>query len=137
MTTERKNINRGFRKLRVWEDAIDLYVTINKTLSKIAMHNLKTSSNIIDAANSISRNIAEGYGRRGKKEYLNFLNYSLGSCAECYSGYFSFYKAGLITEETYEEIDKLHYKVENQLIKLIESLQRKNTDDWSDNFNDN
>lgn len=137
MIIERKNINRGYKKLRVWQDAVDLYVLINKVCSKIAMHNLKTSSNLIDAANSISRNIAEGYGRRSKKEYLNFLNYSLGSCAECHSGYYSFYKAELITEETYEQIDQLHYKVENQLIKLIESLQSKNSDDWSDSFTNN
>jgi hypothetical protein len=25
---ERKNINRGFRRLRVWNDAVDLYVLI-------------------------------------------------------------------------------------------------------------
>jgi four helix bundle protein len=33
----------------------------------------KVASNNIDAAHSISRNIAEGYCRRSLKEYLNHL----------------------------------------------------------------
>jgi hypothetical protein len=30
---DRKNINRGFKKLRVWNDAIDLYVLIKSKMS--------------------------------------------------------------------------------------------------------
>ncbi len=30
----------------------------------------------------------------------------------------------------------MHYSVENKLINLIKSLQKKKRDDWSDNFND-
>jgi len=34
-----------------------------------------------------------------------------------------------------ERLDQLHYKVENALLKLIESLQKKQTDKkWEDNF---
>jgi len=40
----------------------------------------KVASNSIDAAHSISRNIAKGYCRRSLKEYLNHLNIALGSC---------------------------------------------------------
>jgi hypothetical protein len=42
----------------------------------------KVAENSIDAAHSISRNIAEGYCRRSLKEYLNHLNFALGSCGE-------------------------------------------------------
>ena len=34
-------------------------------------------------------------------------------------------KAKQITEEEHEQLDLLHYKVENELLKLIESLQKK------------
>jgi hypothetical protein len=30
-----KNLNRGFRKLRVWQDAIDLYVFVKEALGGI------------------------------------------------------------------------------------------------------
>ena len=52
-----------------------------------------------------------------------------------HSCYESFRQAGQITTEEYEELDQLHYKVENGLIKLIESLPRKQmAGDWEDTF---
>jgi four helix bundle protein len=89
----------------------------------------------IDSSNSISRNIAEGYSRRSIKEYLNFLNMALGSSGEYHSCIFSFYKANQITKEEFEQMDKLHYKTENELIQLIKSLQKKMKEgNWDDKF---
>jgi four helix bundle protein len=134
---ERKNINRGFKKLRVWQDAISLYVLASKMFGKFPFELKKVASNSIDSAQSISRNIAEGYCRRGIREYLYHLNIALGSCGELHSCYESYNEAEQITAEEYENIDELHYKVENQLLKLIESLQKKQTEDnWEDNFRD-
>src|SRR4030067_1910854 len=93
-TGERKNINRGFKQLRVWQDAIELYLLAMKMFPKFPFEMKKTASNAIDAAHSISRNIAEGYCRRSLKEYLNFLNISLGSCGEFHSCYYSCKQAG-------------------------------------------
>jgi hypothetical protein len=67
----RKNINRGFKKLRVWQDAISFYVLAYKIFSKFPFELKKVAANSIDAAHSISRNISEGYCRRSLKEYLN------------------------------------------------------------------
>ena len=132
---KRKNINRGFKRLRVWQDSIDLYVLSFKIFSKFPFELKKVASNSIDAAHSISRNISEGYCRRSLKEYFNYLNYSLGSCGEFHSCYESFKKADQITDEEYEKIDQIHYKVENGLLKLIESLQKKKKDNqWEDTF---
>jgi four helix bundle protein len=131
----RKNINRGFRKLRVWQDAISLYVLACNVFVKFPFELKKVGANSIDAAHSISRNIAEGYCRRSLKEYLNHLNYALGSCGEFHSCYVSFKQADQITDDEYDQLDKLHYKVENELLKLIESLQKKQKDQgWEDNF---
>ena len=72
----RKNINRGFMQLRVWQDAVDLYFLASKIFANFPFELKKVASNTnsIDAAHSISRNIAEGYCRRSLKEYLQFLN---------------------------------------------------------------
>jgi len=132
---ERKNINRGFKQLRVWQDSVALYILACKILGGFPFELKKVASNTIDAAHSISRNISEGYCRRGLKEYLNHLNIALGSCGEFYPCYESFNLAGQITAEEYEELDRLHYKVENGLLKLIGSLQKKQTTgDWEDTF---
>jgi len=132
---DRKNINRGFKKLKVWEDAVSLYILALKIFSKFPFELKKIVSNALDAVHSISRNISEGYCRRSLKEYLNHLNIALGSCGEFHSCYESFRKAGQITEGDYEELDKLHYKVENGLLKLIESLQKKQRlGHWEESF---
>ena len=108
--TERKNINRGFRQLRVWNDAIELYIITCKILINFPFELKKTAANCIDASHSISRNIAEGYSRRSIKEYLNFLNIALGSSGEYYSSIISFYKAEQITIEEFEQMDEIHFK---------------------------
>ena len=133
---ERKNINRGFKKLRVWEDAVSLYISACRIFINLPFELKKAAANSIDAAHSISRNISEGYCRRSLKEYLNHLNIALGSCGEFHSCYESFKRAGQITEEDYERLDQLHYKVENALLKLIESLQKKQKEEvWEDKLN--
>ena len=132
---DRKNINRGFKRLRVWQDAVSLYILACRILSSFPFELKKVAANTIDAAHSISRNISEGYCRRSLKEYLNHLNIALGSCGEFHSCYESFKQAGQITDEEYERLDQLHYKVENSLLKLIESLQKKQKDKvWEDNL---
>jgi four helix bundle protein len=132
---DRKNINRGFRKLRVWQDAVSLYILACKIFFNFPFELKKVAANAIDAAHSISRNISEGYCRRSIKEYLNHLNIGLGSSGEFYSCHESCKQAGQIGEDEYEKLDQLHYKVENALIKLIESLQKKQVlGDWEDTF---
>ncbi len=133
--SERRNINRGYKKLEVWNDAIELYVLVCKHFSKLSFVHQKSAANAIDAAQSISRNIAEGYCRRSLKDYLNFLNYALGSCGELHSVCCASQKSQVILDTVFEEIDLVHYKTENKLLKLIESLQKKLKDgNWDDSF---
>lgn len=133
---ERRNINRGFKKLRVWNDAVDLYILTCKLLNGFPFELKKAASNCIDSAHSISRNIAEGYSRRSIAEYLHFLNIALGSSGEYHSCISSFYKANQVTKEEFEQLDKLHYKTENELIQLIKSLQKKmKNGKWENTYN--
>ncbi len=119
---DRKNINRGFKKLWVWQDAVSLYVLASGIFARFHFELIKVGANSIDSAHSISRNISEGYCKRSVKEYLNYLNIALRSCGEFHSCYSSFKQANQITDGEYQKLDDLHYKVENELIKLIRSL---------------
>ena len=123
--TERKNLNRGYMKLDVWNDAINLFQLVNNILLKIDRLDFKLKAQILDAAQSISSNIAEGYCRRSINEYLQFLNISLGSSGELMTRIIGLKSIKQINEETFEEFDKLHYSVENKLLSLIKSLQLK------------
>ncbi|RJP70815.1 MAG: four helix bundle protein [Ignavibacteriales bacterium] len=135
MELKRKNINRGFVKLRVWQDALTLYKLVYEITDSLPYRLNKSRANILDAANSILRNMSEGYCRKNLKEYLNFLNISLGSCGELLTGMISFKEVYAITEEQFERFDELHYKVENELLNLIRSLQEKQKiGNWENSF---
>lgn len=135
MEVKRKNINRGFTKLIVWEDSVEFFKLFYKITKNYPYELSKIRNNILDAAHSISRNIAEGYCRKNLKEYLHFLNIALGSCGEVYSGLISFKEIDIMKKQDFEQFDKLHYKIENALISLIKSLQQKqNKGEWIDRF---
>lgn len=129
----RKNRNRGYQQLRVWQDAQELYARTWDAF-KVFPYDLKrVASQQIASIDSIYRNIAEGYCRRGIKEYLYHLNVALGSLGESVSGLFAYVKSGQIPQEQFETMDVLAYKLENGLIKLVERLEEKQQDgSWVD-----
>ena len=130
-----KNKNRGYRKLDVWKKAIELYVIISKTIPKINTFPYKVINQLMGSAFSIHSNIAEGYCRRTLNEYLYHLNVALGSLGELGSGLFACKEAGQIEEEFYDKLDKIHYELENKLLKLVKSLQKKQSEgNWQDTF---
>ena len=59
------------------------------------------------------------------------LNISLGSLGESVSGLYSYRKAKHISEEQFERLDAQAYKIENGLLKLVESLEKeRDKGDW-------
>ena len=131
----RKNINRGYMQLRVWQDARELYLLTWKIFKRFPYELKRVASQQIASIDSIHRNIAEGYCRRGIKEYLQHLNIAMGSAGESVSAMHVYCPAGHISEEEFEHMDALVFKLENGLKKLIESLQEKQANkDWDDSF---
>ena len=131
----RKNKNRGYQKLRVWNDAIAYYVKTCEVFLKFPYELKRVASQAISSSDSVHRNIAEGYCRRSIHEYLNFLNIALGSLGESVSGLNAYRKSEQITQEQFEELDTLAYKLENGLLKLVKSLeQKRNRGEWIDHL---
>lgn len=131
----RRNRNRGYQQLRVWNDAIEYYTETCLVFRKFPFALKRVVSQAIASVDSVHRNIAEGYCRRSIHEYLNFLNIALGSLGESVSGLHAYRKAGQITEEEFTKLDALAYKLENGLMKLVESLeQKRERGDWIDHL---
>lgn len=126
--TKRRNLNRGYMKLEVWNDAVNLSKFSYKLVDKVSNLDYKLKSQIVDAAQSISANIAEGYGRKSINEYLYFLNISLGSLAELITWIIGLKEVEIINLSDFYEFDKRHYEVENKLLALVRSLQVKQQD---------
>jgi four helix bundle protein len=131
----RRNVNRGYRKLDVWNDAIDYYVLTCQVFRAFPYELRRVVANQIASVDSIHRNIAEGYCRRSIKEYLQHLNVAMGSLGESVSGLHAYQKARQIAADQFELLDQKAYKLENGLKRLVESLQRKQeAGDWSESF---
>lgn len=131
----RRNRNRGYQQLIVWNDAIEYYALTCGIFRALPYELKRVASQQIASADSVHRNIAEGYCRRLIKEYINFLYISLGSLGESVSGLCGHRKAQQISDEQLEHLDALAYKIENGMLKLVESLERKrDSGDWIDNL---
>ena len=129
----RKNKNRGYQKLRVWNDAIDYYVQTCDVFRGFPYELRRVATQAIASSDSVHRNIAEGYCRRSIHEYLNFLNIALASLGESVSGLQVYRKSKQITEDDFQKLDSLAYKLENGLLKLVESLeQKRERGEWTD-----
>ena len=131
----RKNTNRGYQQLHVWNDAIDYYVLTCEIFRPFPYELKRVASQQIASVDSVHRNIAEGYCRRSIKEYINFLYISLGSLGESVSGLRAASKAQQISEQHSEKLDALAYKIENGMLKLVQSLEMKRDEGgWIDNL---
>ena len=60
--TKRRNLNRGYMKLEVWQRGMDLFELAFRLAGHVSDFKLK--SQFTNAAQSVSANVAEGYGRR-------------------------------------------------------------------------
>lgn len=135
MEVSYRNKNRGYQQLRVWQDAIELYASTCRVFRAFPYELKRVASQAIASADSVHRNIAEGYCRRGIREYLQSLNYALGSLGESVSGLIACRRAEQITENDFEPLNALAFKLENGLLKLVESLERKKMEgDWIDHL---
>ena len=133
----RWNLNRGYMNLDVWEKAMTLFKIVWETTHGDVKIDIKLRSQVIDSAQSVASNIAEGYSRRSINEYIRFTYIALSSLSETLTRVIGLMKTDQISDKQFNEIDKLHFEVENKLLKLIQSLEKKRDDsDWIDRIHD-
>ena len=76
------------------------------------------------SAVSIPSNIAEGYERDSKAEFIRFLRIAKASCAETRTQLYIAFDLGYMTKLEYEGISDRSLKISGMIMKLIYSLQR-------------
>jgi len=74
---------KGFRELRVWQQAMDLVEKVYRVTQDFPRHETYgLTSQIRRAVISVPSNIAEGHTREHLKEYLHHLSMAQASLAE-------------------------------------------------------
>ena len=79
----------------------------------------------INAADSISANIAEGFGRYNKKNKIRFYRFSQGSIPECFDWNEKAKVRKLISKEMYEHIFTELQKLPKSINSLIKYTNQK------------
>jgi four helix bundle protein len=119
----------SYRDLLVWQQSMDLAVTcyqLTKTFPREELYGL--SSQIRRASSSIPANIAEGYGREYRKEYIHFLRISQGSLKELETHLILSSRVNIIIDPDLQIIltkTESIGKLLNGLIRALESKERK------------
>ena len=131
-----KNINRGYRKLEVWQESVELFKAVKKKIDSIKNISFKLKAQVEDSIFSVSSNIAEGYCRRFIKENIQFNSIAIGSLGENYSQVYTLFNAGIIDEEWFNKYDTFHYSLENKLINYNKAIiqKAKQKEEWSNDF---
>lgn len=114
-----------FEDLEVWQEARELCKQIYKITSVLPFSDdYKFKNQIRSAGGSIMDNIAEGFGRGGNKEFINFLSISKGSNEEVRSQSYRALDFNYISEETLNEILEKTDKISRKINSFIQYLKK-------------
>ena len=118
---------RYFEELRVWQKARILCQIIFEIISTPQFSkDYKLKDQINGSSGSIMDNIAEGFGRQGKAEFIQFLSIANGSVTETKSQLYRALDRKYITEEKFKEIEKLIDEISGMLNNFIAFLSASN-----------
>ena len=117
---------RNYKELNVWQKAYKFCLEIYKiTMSFPKDERYGLISQIRRAAISVPSNIAEGYGRKTTKEYIQALYIAYGSNCELETQIMLSGDLGYIKGENLERLQKDIGDIERMLKGLISSLENK------------
>lgn len=109
-----------FEDVIAWQKAKDLSLAIY--LSFKSNNDYAFKDQIQRASVSIMNNIAEGFERKGDKEFKYFLYISKGSCGEVRSMLYLAKELKYISEEEFEKFYKLSVEISKLLAGFIKTL---------------
>jgi four helix bundle protein len=115
----------SYRDLRVWQEGMNLAemsYQVTKTFPKEEMYGM--ISQIRRAAVSVPANIAEGYGRENRGEYIQFLRIAQGSLKELETHLLLATRVNLTTQPETSPVLKQCETVGKMLRSLIRALQK-------------
>ncbi len=122
-TVERKRIEQ-FEDLLVWQKGMEIIKQIYLvTREGHLARDFGLRDQVRRAALSITSNIAEGFERSSRKEYLNFLNIAKGSAGEVRSLLHAAAEIGYLEQRRYGGLRQKLLELSRFLANQIKSLK--------------
>ena len=117
---------KRFEDIEAWQKSRILTQQVNLiTKYPYFKEDLDLKHQIKRSSASIMDNIAEGFERAGKKEFIQFLSISKGSAGETSSQLYRSLDQGLINKEQFEKLlilgEEISKKIENLMSYLCKS----------------
>jgi four helix bundle protein len=121
--------------LEIWQEARALSKVVYEiTCIEPFSKDFKFKDQIRDAAGSTMDNVAEGYGRGGNREFVNFLSIAKGSNDEVRSQSYRAFDFNYINQEKLDELLERTDKISKKIANFIQYLKKSNFKDPK--FND-
>jgi four helix bundle protein len=116
----------SFRDLVVWQRSIELTLAVYELTSKFPdSERFGLTNQLRRASVSVASNIAEGYGRATKGEYVQFLGHARGSNSEVETQIVISKALGFGSTQTLQTSEELCSEVGRMLGALMKSQQPK------------
>lgn len=116
---------KDFREIVAWQRARELKLRVDQLLQR---PNVKTKykycDQLSDAARAGPRNIAEGFGRFGNKDFARFARIAKGSELEVLNHLIDAHDQGLITKEELAQYEECVQRALAAVVGLIRYLER-------------
>ncbi|OGE19499.1 four helix bundle protein [Candidatus Daviesbacteria bacterium RIFCSPHIGHO2_12_FULL_43_11] len=113
-----------YKDLIVWQESFKLArVTFEKTIHFPKSELYGLVSQMRRAAVSIPSNIAEGYSRGHRQEYIQFLRTALGSATELETQILLSKELNFLNQKDFDDLNDLLQEVLRMLKKLILTLK--------------
>jgi four helix bundle protein len=116
---------KKFEDVEAWKVARDLCNKVGAIIESGSFEkNYRLIGQIEGSSGSIMDNIAEGFERGTRSEFIQFLGYSKGSCGELRSQLYRALDRKYISQELFDEFYIMAVRISAMLQKLIEYLQQ-------------
>ena len=118
---------KRFEEIEVWKLAAGLCTRIGKMIDEGRFKkNFRLIDQLEGSTGSIMDNIAEGFERGTKGEFVLFLGYAKGSSGELRSQLYRARDRGYINNDEFKELNLISENISGKIQKFIEYLKKSN-----------
>lgn len=114
-----------FEDLEIWQEARLISKVVSQLTERATFRNdFKLKNQIKGSSGSTMDNIAEGFERNGKGEFIQFLSIAKGSCGEVRSQSYRAYDYGYIKKEELDDLVNRCTILSRKILSLMSYLKK-------------